>query len=116
MTLPKVIRGKAWKFGNNIDTDQIIPAKYAIYSLDEKELGKHACEGVPGREAWASEVPPGDIGRGRWRLRRRCVELGMRVFARARAGPHPGRRRLAGHRRLFRQDFLSQRDQHGLSD
>src|SRR5437660_236232 len=27
MTLPKVIRGRAWKFGANIDTDQIIPAK-----------------------------------------------------------------------------------------
>jgi 3-isopropylmalate/(R)-2-methylmalate dehydratase small subunit len=61
MTLPKVVRGRAWKFGDNIDTDQIIPAKYAIYSLDEKELGKHACEGVPGRETWASEVQPGDI-------------------------------------------------------
>ena len=32
MTLPKVLRGKAWKFGVNIDTDQIIPAKYAIYA------------------------------------------------------------------------------------
>src|SRR2546423_12030742 len=61
MTLPKVIRGRAWKFGANIDTDQIIPAKYAIYSLDEKELGKHACEGVPGRETWASQVTAGDI-------------------------------------------------------
>ena len=61
MTLPKVIRGRAWKFGTNIDTDQIIPAKYAIYSLDEKELGKHAMEGVPGREAWAAQVQPGDI-------------------------------------------------------
>ena len=30
MTLPKVLRGRAWKFGDNIDTDQIIPAKYAI--------------------------------------------------------------------------------------
>ena len=61
MTLAKVIRGRAWKFGANIDTDQIIPAKYAIYSLDEKELGKHAMEGVPGREGWAAQVQPGDI-------------------------------------------------------
>src|SRR2546429_7813094 len=61
MTLPKVLRGRAWKFGDNIDTDQIIPAKYAIYSLDEKELGKHAMEGVPGRDTWASQVGQGDI-------------------------------------------------------
>jgi 3-isopropylmalate/(R)-2-methylmalate dehydratase small subunit len=61
MTFPKVIRGRAWRFGANIDTDQIIPAKYAIYSLDEKELGKHAMEGVPGRETWAAGVTQGDI-------------------------------------------------------
>ena len=61
MTFPKVIRGKAWTFGANLDTDQIIPAKYAIYSLDEKELGKHAMEGVPGREGWSGGVMAGDI-------------------------------------------------------
>jgi 3-isopropylmalate/(R)-2-methylmalate dehydratase small subunit len=61
VTLPKTVRGRAWKFGDNIDTDQIIPAKYAIYSLDEKELGKHAMEGVPGRETWAAQVGEGDI-------------------------------------------------------
>ncbi len=61
MTLPKVVRGRAWTFGNNIDTDQIIPAKYAIYSLDEKELGKHAMEGVPEHETWAGGVTQGDI-------------------------------------------------------
>jgi 3-isopropylmalate/(R)-2-methylmalate dehydratase small subunit len=61
LSFPKVLRGRAWKFGVNIDTDQIIPAKYAIYSLDEKELGKHAMEAVPGREQWASQVAPGDI-------------------------------------------------------
>jgi 3-isopropylmalate dehydratase small subunit len=61
MSLPIVLRGKAWTFGANIDTDQIIPAKYAIYSLDEKELGKHAMEGVPGREGWAAQVTQGDI-------------------------------------------------------
>ena len=61
MTFPKVLRGRAWTFGANIDTDQIIPAKYAIYSLDEKELGKHAMEAVPGHEKWASQVTPGDI-------------------------------------------------------
>jgi len=31
MTLPSVVRGRAWKFGDNVDTDQVIPAKYAIY-------------------------------------------------------------------------------------
>ena len=62
MTLPKVVRGRAWKFGDNIDTDQIIPAKYAIYSLDEKKLGEHAMEGVPGNEdGWSKKISAGDI-------------------------------------------------------
>ena len=46
------IKGKVWKFGNNINTDEIIPAKYLVTS-DEKELGKHCLEDVkpefPGR-------------------------------------------------------------------
>jgi 3-isopropylmalate/(R)-2-methylmalate dehydratase small subunit len=54
-----VFRGRSWKFGDNIDTDQIIPAKYAVHSLDEKELGKHALEG--NREGWAQQVSEGDI-------------------------------------------------------
>jgi len=29
-----VIRGKVWKFGNNINTDVIIPAKYAYNIKD----------------------------------------------------------------------------------
>jgi 3-isopropylmalate dehydratase small subunit len=56
-----VFRGRAWTFGDNVDTDQIIPAKYAIYSLDEKKLGEHALEGVPDNEGWAQKVSPGDI-------------------------------------------------------
>jgi 3-isopropylmalate/(R)-2-methylmalate dehydratase small subunit len=57
-----VLRGRAWKFGDDVDTDQIIPAKYAIYSLDEKVLGEHAMEGVPDRgDGWAKQVQSGDI-------------------------------------------------------
>jgi 3-isopropylmalate/(R)-2-methylmalate dehydratase small subunit len=61
MSAATVFRGRAWKFGDNVDTDQIIPAKYAIYSLDEKKLGEHALEGVPDNEGWAQKVSPGDI-------------------------------------------------------
>jgi len=56
-----VLRGNAWKFGDNVDTDQVIPAKYAIYSLDEKVLGEHAMEGVPDNEGWAKKVSAGDV-------------------------------------------------------
>ncbi len=57
-----VLRGAAWRFGDNVDTDQIIPAKYAIYSLDEKKLGEHVFEGVPGNEeGWSQHIQAGDI-------------------------------------------------------
>jgi 3-isopropylmalate/(R)-2-methylmalate dehydratase small subunit len=56
----EILRGRARKFGANVDTDQIIPAKYAIYSLDEKKLGEHAMEGVPEvGEGWAQTVNRG---------------------------------------------------------
>jgi 3-isopropylmalate dehydratase small subunit len=61
VTATTIFRGRAWKFGANVDTDQIIPAKYAIYSLDEKKLGEHALEGVPDNQGWAQKVSPGDI-------------------------------------------------------
>ena len=62
MSTTTVLRGRAWTFGDNVDTDQIIPAKYAIHSLDEKKLGQHAMEGVPGNEdGWSHKIAPGDI-------------------------------------------------------
>jgi 3-isopropylmalate dehydratase small subunit len=62
MSTATVLRGRAWRFGDNVDTDQIIPAKYAIYSLDEKKLGQHAMEGVPGNEdGWSQHIAAGDI-------------------------------------------------------
>ncbi len=54
------LKGRAWKFGDNIDTDQIFPGTYLTLT-DVKEMGKHAMEGVPGREYFAKEVSKGDI-------------------------------------------------------
>ena len=52
------LRGRAWKFGDNVNTDGIIPAKYAIYTRPE-DLGPHALEGT--RPGWAQQVRPGDL-------------------------------------------------------
>ena len=47
----KVITGRAYVLGDNIDTDQIIPAEHLVYSLNDpeekKNYGKFALSGVP---------------------------------------------------------------------
>lgn len=39
------MKGTAWKFGNDIDTDIIIPGRYLIYT-DEERLSAHCMEGI----------------------------------------------------------------------
>jgi 3-isopropylmalate/(R)-2-methylmalate dehydratase small subunit len=52
------IKGQAWKFGANVDTDVIIPVRY-LTSFDPTELGKHCLEGID--PEFAKKVQPGDI-------------------------------------------------------
>jgi len=40
-----IVAGKAVKFGNNVDTDVILPGKYLVL-IDPQELAKHAMEGL----------------------------------------------------------------------
>jgi 3-isopropylmalate/(R)-2-methylmalate dehydratase small subunit len=53
------IKGKVWKYGDDINTDIIIWGKYKYTILDLKELSKHAMEAIsPG---FAEKISPGDI-------------------------------------------------------
>jgi 3-isopropylmalate/(R)-2-methylmalate dehydratase small subunit len=53
-----LFKGKVWKFGDNVDTDAIIPARYLTTS-DPLELAKHCMEDAdPG---FIRKVRPGDI-------------------------------------------------------
>ena len=52
------LSGRVWKYGDNIDTDVIIPARYLNVS-DPKELARHCLEDLDPR--FSSEVRPGDI-------------------------------------------------------
>ena len=49
---------RAWRYGDNIDTDVIIPARY-LTTTDEHELAAHALEGLD--PDFASGVKPGDV-------------------------------------------------------
>jgi 3-isopropylmalate/(R)-2-methylmalate dehydratase small subunit len=52
------MRGRVWKFGDNIDTDIIIPARYLAYT-DPKVLGEHCME--PLAPDFAKSARKGDI-------------------------------------------------------
>ena len=49
---------KVYKYGNNVDTDVIIPARY-LNAPDEKSLASHCMEDIDA--SFASTVEPGDI-------------------------------------------------------
>lgn len=52
------LTGKAWVFGDNVDTDQIIPAEYLV-TMDNSELASHAFENA--MPDFARKVRAGDI-------------------------------------------------------
>jgi methanogen homoaconitase small subunit len=52
------IVGRVWKFGNDIDTDVIIPGKY-LRTKDMQVFAAHAMEGID--PEFAKKVTPGDI-------------------------------------------------------
>lgn len=52
------VSGKSYKYGDNVDTDVIIPARY-LNTPDAKELAKHCMEDIDA--SFASTVKPGEI-------------------------------------------------------
>jgi 3-isopropylmalate/(R)-2-methylmalate dehydratase small subunit len=53
-----IVSGKAVKFGDNVDTDVILPGKYLVL-IDPKELSQHAMEGLD--PAFLKKVKDGAI-------------------------------------------------------
>jgi 3-isopropylmalate/(R)-2-methylmalate dehydratase small subunit len=53
-----LIRGKVWKFGDDVNTDEIIPARY-LTSVDPAQLAQHVMEDLDAR--FAAKVGSGDI-------------------------------------------------------
>lgn len=53
-----VVQGRAFKYGNNVDTDVIIPARY-LNTSDHKELASHCMEDIDAD--FVKKVKKGDI-------------------------------------------------------
>lgn len=53
-----MIKGRVFKYGDNVDTDVIIPARYLNIS-DRAELASHCMEDIDGE--FVKNVKPGDI-------------------------------------------------------
>lgn len=53
-----MIRGRVWKYGDNVDTDVIIPARYLSLSTPE-ELARHCMEDLD--PEFAGAVQQGDV-------------------------------------------------------
>ncbi len=62
MSLPPTITGKAYVLGDNVDTDQIIPAQYLTFNPavpeEYRQFGKYALSGVPPSQ---SGLPKGHV-------------------------------------------------------
>lgn len=53
-----MFKGKVHKYGDNVNTDEIIPARY-LNTIDPKELGAHCMEDIDAE--FPKKVQPGDI-------------------------------------------------------
>ena len=51
-------KGKVWKYGDNVDTDVIIPARY-LNTSSKEELAKHCMEDID--KSFSNEVKQSDI-------------------------------------------------------
>ena len=94
--------GKVYKYGDNVDTDVIIPARY-LNAPSPDELAKHCMEDIDA--TFAQKVQPGDI------------IVGGANFGCGSSREHaPSVRRLLRHCAELRAHFLPQRHQHRLPD
>ena len=53
-----ILKGRTWKFGDNLDTDAIIPARY-LNTSDPKELARHIMEDAD--KEFPNKVKSGDV-------------------------------------------------------
>jgi 3-isopropylmalate/(R)-2-methylmalate dehydratase small subunit len=52
-------KGRAWKYGDNVNTDVIFPGKYTYAVMEPEEMAGHAMEDLD--PDFAKNVQPGDV-------------------------------------------------------
>ena len=55
----KALKGNGWKYGDNVNTDQIFPGKYTYTLTTPEEIGAHALEDLD--TTFAVSVQAGDV-------------------------------------------------------
>lgn len=53
------IHGRAWKYGDNVNTDVLFPGKYTYTVTERADIARHALEDLD--PAFAADVRPGDV-------------------------------------------------------
>ncbi len=99
-------QGIVHKYGDNVDTDVIIPARH-LNTADHKELASHCMEDIDAD--FVNKVKQGDIMVG-------GEELRMRIIERTRSDRHQGKRHRLRHRQDFCTYILQEFHQHRTSD
>ena len=49
-------KGKAWKYGDDVNTDVIFPGRYTYVSMEPEEMAKHALEDLD-PQIWDKSYP-----------------------------------------------------------
>ncbi len=57
--MQKTVKGRVWKYGDDVNTDVIFPGKYTYTINDPAEMGEHALEDLD--PEFAGKVQPGDV-------------------------------------------------------
>ena len=58
--MAEILKGRAWVFGDDVDTDLIYHNKY-LFETDPNNMPQFSFEYYPGKENFAKEVKPGDF-------------------------------------------------------
>ncbi len=103
------IEGRAYVLGNDIDTDQIIPAEHLVYSLsdpeEKKNYGKFALSGVP---TDAAGLPGGNrpfVDEGRFESEYKII-IGGRNFGCGSSREHaPACLKIAGIKAVVAESY-----------